>query len=159
MKRKIIIEIISILLVSLFVYAAISKLIEYQKFKIQVSKSPLLTSFSSLVVIGIPLVELLLSVLLVIKSTRLLALYGSLALMTLFTGYLIGILNFSYYIPCSCGGILQGMSWKTHIAFNSFFVCITLAAILMYPLPERKQIQDISRRFLLANKAGEAENL
>jgi len=135
MRRNVIIEIITTSLVLLFVYAAISKLLDYNKFKIQVGKSPLLTSFSAFVVIGIPAFELLLSILLVMKGTRLLALYGSLFLMTLFTAYLIAILNFSYYIPCSCGGILQGLSWKTHIIFNTVFIIITGVAITLQSKP------------------------
>lgn len=129
MLRKIINETITLLLVLLFIYAAISKLIEFDKFKIQIGKSPLLTSFSSVVTVGVPAVEIMLSVLLVINATRMLAFYGSLFLMTLFTAYLIAILNFSYYIPCSCGGILQGLSWKTHIIFNLAFIVLIIWGI------------------------------
>lgn len=139
MLRKIIDETICSLFVLLFVYASISKLLAYEKFKIQVGKSPLLTSFSTLVVIGIPALELLLSALLLIRATRLLALYGSLFLMSLFTTYLIAILNFSYYIPCSCGGILQGLSWRTHIIFNLVFIALALLGISLQSRPlERK---------------------
>lgn len=129
MIRKITIETISILVTVLFVYAAISKLIEYDKFKIQIGKSPLLTSFSTLVTIAVPAVEIILSVLLVINATRIFAFYGSLFLMTLFTAYLIAILNFSYYIPCSCGGILQGLSWESHIIFNLAFIILIIWGI------------------------------
>lgn len=129
MLRKIINETITLLLVLLFIYAAISKLIEYDKFKIQIGKSPLLTSFSSVVTIAVPAVEIVLAVLLVINATRMFAFYGSLLLMTLFTAYLIAILNFSYYIPCSCGGILQGLSWKTHIIFNLAFIVLIIWGI------------------------------
>ncbi|MGN6568040.1 MAG: MauE/DoxX family redox-associated membrane protein [Flavipsychrobacter sp.] len=129
MLRKVTIYLTSALLIILFVYAASSKVIEYDKFKIELGKSPVLTSFSAFVAIAVPSIELLISVLLAIKQTRQIGLYASLFLLALFTTYLIVILNFSYYIPCSCGGILQDLSWKTHILFNSFFIVITIIAI------------------------------
>jgi hypothetical protein len=49
----------------------------------------------------------------------------------MFTAYIITILNFSEYIPCSCGGILQNMTWKTHLVFNIGLVLLSIAGILI----------------------------
>src|SRR5690606_36081179 len=111
MKKKIIIEIIVSLFILLWVYAALSKLLDYQTFKVQLGKSPLLTQFAGFAAIAVPVAELLIAVMLLLPRLRLLGLYASLFLMSLFTTYLVAILNFSYYIPCSCGGILSGLSW------------------------------------------------
>ncbi|HVW96696.1 MAG TPA: MauE/DoxX family redox-associated membrane protein [Mucilaginibacter sp.] len=131
MIRKRTVEIISALLILLFVYAAVSKLLDYERFKVQLGKSPLLNSFAAFAAVTVPLGELLISAFLGFNKTRTVGLYLSLFLLVLFTSYLVAILNFSYYIPCSCGGILQGLSWKAHIIFNSGFIAITIIGIIL----------------------------
>jgi hypothetical protein len=54
--------------------------------------------------------------------SRLKALYLSVGLMIVFTTYIILILNFSSFIPCSCGGILETLGWTEHLIFNLFFI-------------------------------------
>ena len=129
--KRISIEIIIALYVLLWVYAGLSKLLDYETFKIQLGKSPLLTAFPGIVAIGIPLAELLFAGLLLSKQFRMLGLYFSLFLMVMFTAYLIAILNFSYYIPCSCGGILSGLSWDTHIVFNIAYIVLAIIGIII----------------------------
>ena len=41
------------------------------------------------------------------------------------------ILNFIPDIPCSCGGVLEKMSWNEHLIFNIAFVVLGLVAILL----------------------------
>lgn len=122
LKRSTVIESISSLLILLFIYAAVNKFSDFELFKNQLSKSPFITSFSIFVAWSIPLVEIIISLLLAFKNTRLIGLFASFFLMSLFTAYLIIMLNVSYHIPCSCGGVLQRLSWTDHIVFNSVFV-------------------------------------
>ena len=131
LKRNILIEIISSLLIILFIYTALSKLSSYTTFTVQLSKSPFITSFATSIAWSIPAVEILISLLLVFKRTRLFGLYASFFIMSLFTAYLIIMLNFSYHIPCSCGGVLQNLSWNDHIVFNAFFIVIAGAGVLL----------------------------
>jgi hypothetical protein len=112
-------------------YTALSKLSAYDNFTAQLSKSPFITSYSNSIAWSIPAGEIIISLLLVLKRTRLLGLYASFLLMSLFTAYLIIMLNFSYYIPCSCGGVLQYLSWNEHIVFNAFFIVIAGAGVLL----------------------------
>ena len=131
LRKNTLIEVICSLIILLFVYAALSKVSDYDRFTVQLSKSPFITAFPVFVAWGIPTVELLIALLLVIKRTRLIGLYASFFLMSLFTAYLIIMLNFSYYIPCSCGGILEKLSWNQHILFNFFFIAISAAGAIM----------------------------
>jgi hypothetical protein len=57
--------------------------------------------------------------------------------MLAFTGYVIAVVSFSKELPCSCGGVLQEMSWGQHIVFNIVFTLLALVAALL----ERKQRQ------------------
>jgi len=130
MARKITVEIISALLVILFCYAAVSKLENTPLFRVQLGKSPLTSGHESLIAIAVPCSELMISMLLIFRSTRFTGLILSFFIMLLFTIYIIIILNFSYYVPCSCGGVLQGLSWRTHVIFNCTFLVLIIIALI-----------------------------
>jgi uncharacterized membrane protein YphA (DoxX/SURF4 family) len=131
LRKNTIIEVICSLLILLFIYSSLSKLSDYDRFTVQLSKSPFITFISNFVAWSIPAIEIIISLLLVIKKTRLMGLYASFFLMSLFTAYLIIMLNFSYYIPCSCGGVLEYLSWNQHIVFNAFFIVIAATGVLL----------------------------
>ena len=132
MARKIAVEIISFLFIFLFVYAAVSKLTDVQKFQVQIGKSPLLTDIAPFVAWFIPITEILVAGMLAIPRLRLMGLYASFSLMVIFTAYIIAILKFSPHVPCSCGGILESMGWTGHLIFNASFVLLGLAGVLFY---------------------------
>ncbi|SFW76175.1 Methylamine utilisation protein MauE [Sinomicrobium oceani] len=135
--RPWIVETICLLFVVLFTYAAVSKLLEFEKFRAQLGQSPLLTAFADMVVWTIPAVELAISLLLFVPRFRLGALYASLSLMTLFTAYIVAVLYFSPYVPCSCGGILENLGWTEHLVFNLVFIALAIAGIVLYTTPEK----------------------
>lgn len=131
MKIKVTIEIISLLLVFLFVYAATNKLMDINTFRAQLGQSPLLTAFAHWVVWFIPAIEFLISILLLTKRFRLIGLYVSFTLMVSFTAYIIAILGFSEFVPCSCGGILEKLGWTEHLIFNCVFVILSAIGICL----------------------------
>jgi hypothetical protein len=131
MKQRISIEIISFLLILLFGYAAVSKLLEYETFKVQLSNSPFISQFAGILAWALPIAEIFLVLTLVFTRMRLLGMYISLFLMTMFTAYIYAMLKYSYYIPCSCGGVLSKMSWSTHLLFNILFVALSVAGIFL----------------------------
>lgn len=82
---------------------------------------------------ALPVAEIIVVILLVVNTTRLLGLYLSLLLLTLFTGYILAVLlDFFGQIPCSCGGIIELLGWKEHLLFNIFFLLISIAAIRLH---------------------------
>ncbi len=126
-------DIVSGLLVFLFVYASVSKIVDHENFGVELGKSPLLTKFTSLVAWGIPGLELGIAGLLATKHFRLPGLYAAYSMLVIFTAYLIAILKFSFFIPCTCGGVLQNLNWDTHIIFNSIFILLTAMGIFLSP--------------------------
>jgi len=132
MIRKITIETITIIFIVLWVYAALSKLLDYNTFLFQLGQSPYTSDFSKPISIMLPVTELILACLLLDKRTKMLALYASFFLMVFFTGYIYSLLHYSYYVPCSCGGILGKLSWGSHLLFNFGFMLIALVAIVIY---------------------------
>lgn len=147
MRRKITIEIITSLFVFLFVYAALAKLLDYEKFAVQLGQSPMLTHLAAHIAWLIPVVELLIAMFLLIPKTRLTGLYASFGLMTMFTTYIFIAFKFSAHVPCSCGGILESMGWAQHMIFNIAFMVLALGGILVYGKPEtmtRKSVELLS---------------
>ncbi len=130
MKKALFTEIISSLFVILFTYAALSKLLAYSDFEFQLRRSPFITQMAGFVAWIIPVSELLIVFILLFKKTRLIGLYFSFFLMVLFTSYIYGMLRYSYFVPCSCGGVLSRMSWNQHLIFNILFSVLALWGIL-----------------------------
>ena len=138
MKRQSITEIIAAIFIILFIYASFSKLLDFEKFRVQLGQSPLLTSFSWWFAWIVPSIEIGIAILLAIPICRLIGLYASFSLMVMFTTYIIIILNFSHYVPCSCGGIISNFSWSQHLIFNIAFVLLALSGIIIYHKPLHK---------------------
>ncbi|TKC62205.1 hypothetical protein FBD94_08260 [Pedobacter hiemivivus] len=129
--KRTIVDIIIYLYVLLFLYAATSKLMEYDKFQLQISKSPIITDYAYILVWMVPALEIIISIMLIINRTVMLGLYAAFGLMSLFTAYIYTILNFTDSIPCSCGGVLEKLGWTEHLIFNIAFIALALIGILM----------------------------
>ena len=84
----------------------------------------------------VPVIELGVCILLIIGimgKTRLMGLYASLILMSSFSIYIaITMTGIFGRIPCSCGGLLNNMSYGTHLIFNLFFVALALIGIALH---------------------------
>jgi uncharacterized membrane protein YphA (DoxX/SURF4 family) len=130
----------SSLLILLFVYAATSKLLDYQKFRVELGQSPILTVIAGWIAWLVPAVEIGIAIMLAYSQSRLTALYASFSLMTIFTGYIFAITRFSEYVPCSCGGILSNMNWMQHFYFNIFFIIVALSGILIHDKTDMENI-------------------
>jgi hypothetical protein len=115
----------------MLVYAATSKILDFENFKIQLGQSPLLSSYADWITIIVPLSEFFIAFLLLIPKFRFIGLFASYFLMVLFTAYIYIILSYSAFIPCSCGGILEKMTWNQHLVFNIIFIVFAIVAILL----------------------------
>lgn len=127
---QIIPSIASVLLIILFVYAACSKFLDFDNFQVQIGQSPLLTAYADTVSWGIPIYELVIAAFLCVPKYVYYAFFASYSLLVMFTTYIVIILKFSDFIPCSCGGVLEKLSWTEHILFNILFIVITILGII-----------------------------
>lgn len=128
---KLLIDIISYLFVLLFLYAATSKLVAYDTFQLQISKSPIITDFAQILVWMIPTLEIIIAIMLLVQRTLLIGLHAATALMCMFSVYIAMILNFTDHVPCSCGGVLAQMDWTEHLIFNIVFVILGFTGIFL----------------------------
>ena len=131
MLKRTIPSVVALLLVVLFLYTGISKLMDYSVFKEQIAESPILAPIAPFIAWALPLVEFAVAVALFIPAWRLWGLYASSVLMLLFTGYIAALLSFSEELPCSCGGILQEMSWQQHLVFNITFTVLSIVSAIL----------------------------
>lgn len=131
MNKKFIVGIISLLLILLMAYAALAKLNDFYNFRFGLSESPIIAPFAGTLAWAVPATELIIAAMLSLPFLRLAGLYASFVLMVLFTLYIIVMLSFYDDIPCSCGGVLEEMSWGVHIAFNLLFVLLSAWAIML----------------------------
>ena len=132
MKRKIIIELISSLLILLFLYASLSKWLAWRTFIGDMNNQPFPNWMTPFLVWTIPTIEVLIALALIFEKFRVKAFYASLFLMSAFTIYTVAILFHAFrYIPCSCGGVIRKLTWPQHLFFNLFFVGISLLGIIL----------------------------
>ncbi len=132
MKKDTTIEIICGLLILLFVYTALSKLLAYRSFTTVLGKSPLIQGKAALVAWLLPTIELIASALLLMPSTRKMGLYASFFLMLLFTLYIAYMLLFTQNLPCSCGGAIGRLTWKQHLVFNILFTALAFVGARLH---------------------------
>jgi uncharacterized membrane protein YphA (DoxX/SURF4 family) len=130
-RTKNIVEILTALLICLFVYAAISKLTEYSMFVAQLKLHPLFKYFAGLLAWIIPAAELITTGLLVFPLTRRTGLYTSAALLSSFTVYLIVMISTNSHLPCTCGGLIKSLTWRQHIVFNLVFLGLAVTGIIL----------------------------
>lgn len=120
------------LLIFLFTYASISKLMDLGQFEGQLKQISLLQNFAGFISVFLPILELLTALCLIFDHTLLVGLIIASLLMTEFTIYIGAILVFSSDLPCSCGGVIEQMTWKEHFVFNLFFMVLSWNALVNY---------------------------
>lgn len=142
--KNVAVEIICLLYILLFVYAAGSKFLEFQNFQAQLGQSPLLSAYTAFISYSVLAVEFVIALFLALPKTRFVGLLSSFALMVMFTAYIIVILNYASFVPCSCGGILEDLGWKEHLIFNVFFTFLAAIACLIISKHKRRILLKLS---------------
>lgn len=131
-KKQVRIECIAALLIVLFLYASLSKFLDFTTFIGEINNQPLPNSWTPFLAWFIPCSEIAIALALLFDYTRMLGFYASLVVMVIFTLYTMVILfHFFSYIPCSCGGVIKKLTWRQHLAFNLFFVALSFYGIIL----------------------------
>ena len=131
MKKDTILQLSAGLLMLLFFYTALSKVLDFKRFRFTLRTSPLIASSANILTWAIPITELVVCVLLFIPYLRLKGFYFSTLLMFLFTAYVGYMLLFSSRLPCSCGGVISEMGWNAHLWFNLAFTILAASSIYL----------------------------
>jgi hypothetical protein len=132
MKAKTLPTVLSAILITLFLYTALSKLLDFEQFRKQMSNQNIPKWSAGLLAWGIVSSEIMAVILLATEKYRLWGLYTSALLMVVFSGYMgLVLLDFFDRVPCSCGGVLNSMNFGAHLLFNLAFLAITILAIAL----------------------------
>lgn len=131
---------IAALFLLLFAYTAINKYMSIDAFKHVLKDYPLIGKAATVIAWAVVISELLVVAALFFPATRLMGLYGSLGLMTAFTLYLFYMLGFTTSRVCTCGGMLQIMSWPQHLVFNICCIVLAITGIWLNKKRRRREL-------------------
>lgn len=128
---ELVLDLVIYLYILLFFYTAFSKMITYRSFVKVLSELPLIGGihlFLAGFLIGL---EVAFGLLLIFPKTRIKGLWGALILMSCFTVYLGYHIMVRSKLPCSCGGVVSGMTWPQHLIFNMAFILMAIIGLLI----------------------------
>lgn len=140
-RKKLVIEISSLLLFILFAYTAASKFQDFNMFVLELNNQPFPNWITSYLAWSLPSIELLIAASLIFAKTKKIGFWASFILMFLFTTYTaLVLLHVFKKVPCSCGGVISMLSWKQHLIFNLFFLALATIGIRLTKKPIWKTI-------------------
>lgn len=132
MKSELIIKLLCTLIALMFFYAAVSKLMDYDRSRSEMMAQIFPRSIADILVWLVPSVELIITVLLLYNPTRLKGLFASIMLLACFSVYIVvSMSGVSGKIPCGCGGILRHMGYWTHLVFNIVFIVLAMIGVML----------------------------
>lgn len=117
------------LLVVLFVYTAVTKLLVFSRFLYQLELFPWIGPYSIYVAWSVILTELGVVCLLLGPRRPRYGFLASLGLLSLFTLYLLIMIGTQPHLPCTCGGVIEQLTWPQHIFFNLFFIGVSILGL------------------------------
>lgn len=125
-----------ILLIVLWTYTGLDKLIRFEQSRKTFLNQPFPNEIEEILAYGIPGVELLIALLLLFSVTRWWGFLGSILLLTVFTTY-VGMIWVGAFprVPCSCAGILESLGWGEHLVLNLIFIWVSVLGIYLTPSP------------------------
>lgn len=134
MKRRWIAHTASAILGFVLLYTAQSKLFNYNRYVHQMEIQPLPLWLTPILPWLLPTVEIMISMLLIVGIFNVViqkyALLVSVALLSTFTVY-VGLVLFKVFAwtPCSCGGVLDSLTWEQHVIFNLSLIALGLLGL------------------------------
>jgi hypothetical protein len=123
----------SFLLVLLFAYTGLNKLLTQKEFSQQLLQNAFLHPFAIPLSFALPITEIIIAICLVFKYSWMVGIWSAALLMTLFSVY-VGFMLFQHKAPlhCTCGGVISSITWRQHLLFNILFSAIAWASLIIH---------------------------
>jgi len=119
-----------ILLITIFSYTALNKILHHDTFVWQLKKQPLPYWSKPVLAYLLPLVETTIVSLLLIQKTRKLGLILATTMLWSYSIYVfLAYMEVYGYTICACGKVFQMMGWKGHFYFNSSISILATSAL------------------------------
>jgi putative oxidoreductase len=135
MKKAILIDLLTVLLLLLFAYTAASKFLDMSKFIFQMRLAPVPLVKIIAPVLGwtVPVIEMIIAIVFALgffhPVLKIKAMYASVILLVIFEIYIATMVLSGSRLPCTCGGIVSKMGWTDHLFFNGFFIITGILSI------------------------------
>jgi uncharacterized membrane protein YphA (DoxX/SURF4 family) len=129
MYRKSAAEFIYHIVILLFTYAGLQKIMQVDVFRQQLQSMPLLKTGAGMLAWMLPLTEFFIVLLLFFAQTRRTGLICAFTLLLIMTVYLVYMILGATHLPCPCGGIISKLSWKQHLLLNSGLILLILFSL------------------------------
>lgn len=141
--KNLIAETIIFLLLLMWAYTFVSKLIDFDTFERQINGAYLLSALGSALPYVLQILHLSIVVLLIKKSWRKIGLITSLFILLIYTAYLVYILKFAPTIPCSCISLFRGWNWDDQLWINLAVITLNIIGLIMFSFkrPPHSSIQ------------------
>lgn len=134
-KKEVIWDTIRRVILCLFIlfigYTLASKLLDLESFQVNLVKTGLFSTGEVWAISVFALVVELVSVVFLVARERL-GVYLSILMMLSFTAYIVMLKLFGRYEVCGCGGILNGMSFYSHLLVNVVILILLFSIYLTY---------------------------
>ncbi len=117
--------------VFLFAYTGYSKLLDHVPFTRGIARIPVLGHFPEAIGWGVPTLELVLALGLVVPERRVqrVSIGISVILMAIFTLYLLLMVSLVKEKLCHCGGVIGSLGWTEHLMFNAAILALGIWSI------------------------------
>ncbi|PZX59350.1 DoxX-like protein [Algoriphagus ratkowskyi] len=127
------IQLSSLLLILLFVYTGLDKLIRWEESKNAFYNQTFPAELAEILVYAVPISELLIALLLLFSNTRWWGYLSSLLLLTVFTTY-VGLIWVGAFprVPCNCAGIIDQLGWGAHFSLNLILIGLAIVGLHQY---------------------------
>lgn len=122
---------ICLICLALFATSAYEKLIDQERFTAGLSKVKFIGAYAAFIALAVPIVEIIISLLLIVPATQKLGLYAFAVLMSIFTLYIASMLVWAEKLPCNCNLIVEKLSFSEHLFFNIGFILMALLGIYL----------------------------
>jgi hypothetical protein len=109
-----------------YFYSGVDKLIHFDEFVVNFSKSPFAPSeFINEVAFCVVGTELGICFLCFFNKFQKLACLLFMIISFIFSGYVFLMITYSPYLPCSCGGLINFLTWNEHLVLNILLTTIS----------------------------------
>lgn len=124
------IAISSILLILLWGYTGLDKILRWEESRKAFHNQTFPAELAEILAYAVPTIELLIALLLLFSVSRWWGYLSSILLLTVFTTY-VGLIWVGAFprVPCNCAGILESLGWEAHFWLNSVMIGISIIGL------------------------------
>lgn len=114
---------LTLLLLALWIPVTLDKMLNFPVFETGILRQPFDDRLGQVLIFVLPVLEALIILMLLLPAFRKWGFALSTLLMLAFTAYIgVALAGAWEHLPCGCGSVINGLSWKQHFFFNLFFL-------------------------------------